>query len=156
MNGGDFMVPASSSDAAMQIQLDIQRRMLDQMGQMNTKLTDIGERVVRMEERDKRIDENRIAIGENKRVTLTKIEALDARLSDLEDTRTRQEGAVGFIKGVKDWSGVIAAVMSALGAAWLYGRSLGITPPPRAASAQVEAVIQPDDRTIQGTIGKPR
>ncbi|WP_375272035.1 hypothetical protein [Sphingomonas sp.] len=105
----------------------------------NEATADVRERVIRLEERDKRLTQVEASVA-----------VLDTRVDVLLKDKDRRDGAVGMLGVLRVWGPV---VFSALAALWLFGRSLGITPAPPAAPARVEATIQHDERSIEGTVG---
>lgn len=106
-------------------------------------ISDVRERVIRLEESNRRLEAVE-GITENH----------DKRIDALEADKQRRDGAIGLIGALRVWGPV---VFSALAALWLFGRSLGITPAPPVRPTHVEATIQPDDLSIEGTVGgKPK
>ena len=85
----------------------------------NEATTDVRERVIRLEERDKRLE-----------AVEASVVTLDARVDVLLKDKDRRDGAVGMLGTIKSWAPFLAMLFSAACAAWLYGRSLGITPAP--------------------------
>ncbi|MEG3086191.1 hypothetical protein [Sphingomonas sp. PB4P5] len=101
----------------------------------NEATTDVRERVIRLEERDKRLE-----------TVEASIVVLDARVDVLLKDKDRRDGAVGMLGTIKSWAPFLAMLFSAACAAWLYGRSLGITPaPPLPTPTQVHRGEQPDE-----------
>lgn len=105
-------------------------------------VTDVRERVIRLEENNRRLGE-----------VETKLRMVEDRVDILWTDKDRRDGAKGAYSLIKEWSPFVAAVMATLAAAWLYGRSIGVTPAPPSRPAHVEAVIDHDERIIQGTVG---
>lgn len=106
-------------------------------------ISDVRERVIRLEESNRRLEAVELSAKDH-----------DKRLDALEQEKQRRDGAIGLLGVLKTWGPLILAAFSAL---WLFGRSLGITPAPPVTPTHVEAVIQPDDRSILGTVGgKPK
>jgi hypothetical protein len=105
-------------------------------------ISDVRERVIRLEENSRRLDEMEADLRKT-----------DAKVGVLMADKDRRDGARSAFGMIKDWSPFIAAVMATLAAAWLYGRSLNIVPAPPLAAARVEATIQHDERRIEGAVG---
>lgn len=106
----------------------------------NEATADVRERVIRLEERDKRLEQVEASVLVH-----------DARIDVLLKDKDRRDGALGMLGILRVWGPV---VFSALAAFWLFGRSLGITPAPPVPAARVEATIQHDERRIEGTVGE--
>lgn len=87
--------------------------------QNNEATSDVRERVIRLEERDKRLD-----------VVESSIKTLDGRVDALLKDKDRRDGALGLMGAIRVWAPSIGMVASILAAAWLYGRSLGVVPAP--------------------------
>jgi hypothetical protein len=85
----------------------------------NEATSDVRERVIRLEERDKRLE-----------TVETDLISVKDRLALLETDKSERDGARGAFAMIKDWAPFMAMVFSMAAAAWLYGRSLGITPAP--------------------------
>lgn len=102
-------------------------------------ISDVRERVIRLEESNRRLEVVEGATKDH-----------NTRLDVLEQDKLRREGAIGLIGLIKVWGPFVFSLLAAL---WLYGRSLGIIPAPPVPAAKVEAVIQPDDRSIKGIVG---
>lgn len=86
----------------------------------------------------------RLAVLEANRFAET-IATLDTRVDALLRDKDRRDGAIGMLGTIKSWAPFLAMLFSAACAAWLYGRSLGITPAPPVAAARVEATVHPED-----------
>jgi hypothetical protein len=82
----------------------------------NEATADVRERVIRLEERDKRLDQIESTVG-----------VLDARVDVLLKDKDRRDGALGMLGVLRVWGPLI---FSAIAALWLVGRSIGITPAP--------------------------
>lgn len=80
------------------------------------------------------------------------IDDLESKVSALLRDKDRRDGAIGMLGTIKSWAPFLAMLFSAAACAWLYGRSAGIVPAPAAAPARVEAVVQPEERRIEGVI----
>jgi hypothetical protein len=105
----------------------------------NEATADVRERVIRLEESNRRLEAVEAASKDH-----------NARLDVLEQEKQRRDGALGLMGALRVWGPV---VFSALAALWLFGRSLGITPAPPVGPTRVEAVIHPEERRIEGTVG---
>lgn len=81
------------------------------------------------------------------------IDDLEGKVAALLRDKDRRDGAIGMLGTIKSWAPFLAALFSAACFAWLYGRSLGITPAPPAAPSRVEATIHPEERRIDGVVG---
>ena len=103
---------------------------------------EVRDRVIRLEERDKRLTD-----------VEADVKTLDARVDVLMKDKDRRDGANGLLGRVPGWLSFLIALGSAFSALWLAGRSLGIVPAPPVAPTRVEAVIQPDNRSITGRVG---
>jgi len=106
-------VPAA--DAAQQATLALLRQMTSTMEGISIRLDrhiaivdDVRERLIRLEERDKRIDENQQSINE-----------VCVRLDALEDAHQRREGALGFVgwfgKNAPWLAAIVVAALMAVG-----------------------------------------
>lgn len=85
----------------------------------NEATADVRERVIRLEERDKRLEAVEIAQAHT-----------DARVDVLMKDKDRRDGAIGMLATIKSWAPFLAMLFSAACVLWLYGRSAGIVPPP--------------------------
>jgi hypothetical protein len=108
----------------------------------NEATSDVRERVIRLEERDKRMDQ----IEAN-------VVLLDGRVDVLLKDKDRRDGAHGAFKMIKDWAPFLAMLFSAACVLWLYGRSAGIVPAPPTPVARLEATGNHDNTRIEGTVG---
>jgi len=85
----------------------------------NEATSDVRERVIRLEERDKRLD----AVEQG-------LASVKAKVDVLETDRDRRDGAIGMLGTIKSWAPFLAMLFSAACVLWLYGRSAGIVPAP--------------------------
>lgn len=85
----------------------------------NEATSDVRERVIRLEERDKRLEHAEEAI-----------DAINARVDVLMQDKDRRDGAYGMLGTIKAWLPFLGSLAAIAAAAWLYGRSVGIVPPP--------------------------
>ncbi|MDY7525473.1 hypothetical protein [Sphingomonas sp. 10B4] len=81
--------------------------------------SDVRERVIRLEERDRRFNDL------EERVHATEID-----ITDLKGDKNRREGAHSLIGKFPNWLSVMMAIASIFSAVWLFGRSVGVVPPP--------------------------
>ena len=114
------------------------------MRHVNEGLTDIRERVIRLEERDRRLEAVEHCTTD-----------LAARVNALEKDKDRRDGAIGLLGAIPKWVPIIGMIASVLAAAWLYGRSAGIVPAPPTASTRVEAPGEHGERHEGAVGGKP-
>jgi len=89
----EVFINVPAADAAQQAVLALLRQMTSSMEGIASRLDrhiaivdDVRERLIRLEERDKRIDENQQRLNE-----------ACARIDALEDQQQRREGALGFV-----------------------------------------------------------
>ncbi len=106
---------------------------------------------VGMLERLAKLEANRI--GEVVGKVEVAVEAVKDRVDRLEQDKDRRDGAGGAFRMIKEWAPFVGMVASILAAAWLYGRSIGITPAPPPAPPRVEASPDPQGRHTVG--GRP-
>jgi hypothetical protein len=111
----------------------------------NEATADVRERVIRLEERDKRLDDIE-----------ADVKSTEARVDILMRDKDNRDGANRFIRTVPNWLSFLIALGSVFSAIYLLGRQVGFVPPPAAAPARIEATMQ-SDRSIEGTVGgKPK
>ena len=109
-------------------------------------ISDVRERVIRLEERDKRLADLE-----------ADVKATDAKVSVLMTEKANRDGANRFIRTVPNWLPFLIALGSVFSAIYLFGRQVGFVPAPPAAPAHIEATIQPEAGRIEGTVGgKPK
>lgn len=108
----------------------------------NEATADVRERVIRLEERDKRLEHVEADIA-----------VLDTKVAVLMKDKDRRDGATGFLSKVPGWVTFMIALCSALTAIYLAGRQVGFVPPPPVQPARLEATSNPDNRRIEGTVG---
>lgn len=108
----------------------------------NEATADVRERVIRLEERDKRLDQIE---GD--------VKTLGGKVAVLVADKDRREGITGAFRMIKDWLPFLGSVAAILAAAWLYGRSAGIVPAPPTPVARLEANGSSENHRIEGTVG---
>jgi len=91
----------------------------------NEATADVRERVIRLEERDKRLDAVEVDLA-----------AVKVKVEVLETDRARRQGAIGMLGTIKSWAPFLAMLFSAACVLWLYGRSAGIVPAPPAPAIE--------------------
>ena len=99
----------------------------------NEATADVRERVIRLEERDKRLDQIEATVG-----------VLDGRVDVLLKDKDRRDGALGMLGVLRVWGPLI---FSAIAALWLVGRSVGITPAP---PVRIETIPNPNNEPRSG------
>lgn len=105
----------------------------------NEATADVRDRVIRLEENNRRLGE---VEGD--------VKVLKDRVSTLWTDKDRRDGALGMLGILRVWG---PAIFSAIAALWLLGRSFGITPAPPMAPAKLEATGHPDNHRIEGVVG---
>jgi hypothetical protein len=108
----------------------------------NEATSDVRERVIRLEENNRRLDE-----------VEADLKAMDVKVGILMRDKDNRDGAVGFLSKVPTWLSFVIALCSALTAIYLAGRAAGIVPAPPVAPARLEAAGNPNNRNIEGTVG---
>lgn len=81
------------------------------------------------------------------------IKDLEDRVDALLRDKDRRDGGLSMLGKIKDWAPFLAMLFSAAAAAWLYGRSLGITPAPPLPATRLEASSNSENHHIEGTVG---
>lgn len=99
----------------------------------NEATSDVRERVIRLEERDKRLDQIEATVA-----------VLDGRVDVLLKDKDRRDGALGMLGILRVWGPLI---FSAIAALWLVGRSVGITPAP---PVRIETIPNPNNEPRSG------
>ncbi len=102
-------------------------------------VTDVRERVIRLEENNRRLGE-----------VETDLKVVKDRVDILWTDKDRRDGAIGLLGVARVWGPLI---FSAIAALWLLGRSFGITPAPPVQPVRLEAASNPHDHRIEGTVG---
>ena len=108
----------------------------------NEATSDVRERVIRLEENNRRLDE-----------VEADLKAVETKVGILMRDKHSRDGAVGFLNKVPTWVSFVIALCSALTALYLAGRQVGVIASPPTAPARVEATIHPEERRIEGTVG---
>jgi hypothetical protein len=105
----------------------------------NEATSDVRERVIRLEERDKRLDDLE-----------ADMKAADLKIGILMRDKDNRDGANKFLSKVPNWLSFLVALGSVFSAVYLLGRQVGFVPAP---PSRVEAVIHPEERRIEGIVG---
>ncbi|MET1083773.1 MAG: hypothetical protein ABWY12_12110 [Burkholderiales bacterium] len=108
----------------------------------NEATSDVRERVIRLEERDKRLDDLE-----------ADMKAADLKIGILMRDKDNRDGANKFLSKVPNWLSFLVALGSVFSAVYLLGRQVGFVPAPPVQPARVEAVIHPEERRIEGIVG---
>jgi len=106
---------------------------------MSEGIADVRERVIRLEERDRRLDDLE-----------TDQKATDVKVGILMRDKDNRDGATSFLSKVPTWLSFVIALGSIFSAIYLLGRQVGFVPAP---PARVEAVLHPEEHRIEGTVG---
>jgi len=105
----------------------------------NEATADVRERVIRLEERDKRLDDLE-----------SDMKAADTRIGILMRDKDNRDGATSFLSKVPTWMAFLVTLGTVFSAIYLLGRQVGFVPAP---PVRVEATMHPDDHRIEGVVG---
>lgn len=138
----------ASAESDTRFQYDIIKGLADSIRQLTGSIQKMQETQVNMLERLAVLEANRV--GEVVAKVEVAVEAAKNRIDVLEADKNRRDGAAGAFKMIKDWAPFLAMLFSAACAAWLYGRSLGLTPAPPATAIRVQNSEPNVERTVGG------
>lgn len=142
----DRLVTSPESDT--RFQYDIIKGLSESVRDLASSIRDMQSTQVGMLERLAKLEANRVAevVAEVK----VSVDGAIKRIEGLERDKDRRDGAIGMLGTIKSWAPFVAMIASVLAAAWLYGRSLGITPAPPVPQVRAEASASHDNRTAGG------
>lgn len=109
------------------------------MKESNEATADVRERVIRLEERDRRLDD----------LEGTQAEHAE-KIAVLMKDKDRRDGAVGMLGAIKSWAPFLAMLFSAACVLWLYGRSLGVVPSPPVTAAMPQPPVERRQQAEEG------
>ena len=99
----------------------------------NEATSDVRERVIRLEERDRRMDDLE-----------ARMHATEVDVSALMTDKDRRDGAHSLIGRVPNWLSFLMALSSIFGGLYLFGRASGVVPAPPAQSVIADPRRAPD------------
>jgi len=102
-------------------------------------IADVRERVIRLEERDRRLDELEFDM-----------KATDTKVGILMRDKDNRDGATSFLSKVPTWLSFVIALGSVFSAIYLLGRQVGFVPAP---PSRFETITPRDERRAQGVLG---